>query len=196
MLRFAHALDDLAAATRRRPSPGERQYPVQPLGDDRLVQKDFDPRRADRNALDRVSHILLVRRVRSQTVSLFVLRDRLVAAEDAVVDVIVRDRACLNRRMRPDCARNPVFDLRGGNADDRSGVLPASCQRRTRHIVSPAPPALGGMARTHPMSAIIIELGGQKRMVIRPGFPPCLRLALEPLVVNSVPHVSGSMIAE
>ena len=33
------------------------------------AQKDFDPRRADRNALDRVSHILLVRRVRSQTAS-------------------------------------------------------------------------------------------------------------------------------
>jgi len=84
---------------------GTRGYPVQPLGDDRLVQKDFDPRRADRNTLDRVSHILLVRRVRWQTASLFVLRDRLVAAEDAVVDVIIRDRACLNRRMRPDCAR-------------------------------------------------------------------------------------------
>src|SRR5208337_6876 len=92
------------------------------------------------------------------------------AAEDAVVDLIIRDCACLNRRMRPDCARNPVFDLRSGNADDRSGVFPASCQRRTRHIVSPAPPALGGMACTHPMSAIIIELAGQKRMVIRPGW--------------------------
>ena len=44
--------------------------PVLPLGDDRLVEKDFDPRRADRGALDRVSHIILGRRVRSQTASL------------------------------------------------------------------------------------------------------------------------------
>jgi len=59
--------------------------------------------------------------------SLFVLHNRLVAAEDAVVDVTVVDRACcLNRKMRPDRARNPVFDLWGGNSDDRSGVPNAS----------------------------------------------------------------------
>src|SRR5271166_1992854 len=52
-------------------------------------------------------------------------------------------------QMRPDRARNPVFDLWGGNSDDRSGVLPASRERRPGHIVSPAPPALGRMARTH-----------------------------------------------
>src|SRR5271166_5815150 len=47
--------------------------------------------------------------------SLFVLHNRLVAAEDAVVDVTVVDRACcLNRKMRPDRARNPVFDLWAG----------------------------------------------------------------------------------
>jgi hypothetical protein len=46
--------------------------------------------------------MFLVGRVRSQTASLFVLRDRLVAAEDAVVDVIIRDFACLNRQMSPD----------------------------------------------------------------------------------------------
>ena len=40
------------------------------------------------------------------------LRDRLVGAENAVVDVMVVDRdCCLNRQMRPDRARNPVFDL-------------------------------------------------------------------------------------
>src|SRR5208337_4818805 len=59
--------------------------------------------------------------------SLFVLHNRLVAVEDAVVDVTVVDRACcLNRKMRPDRARNPVFDLWGGNSDDRSGVPNAS----------------------------------------------------------------------
>jgi hypothetical protein len=52
------------------------------------------------------------RRVPSQTASLFVLRDRLVGAENAVVDVMVVDcDCCLNRQMRPDRARNPVFDL-------------------------------------------------------------------------------------
>ena len=85
LLRFAHALDDLAAATRRRPSPGECQYPVLPLGDDGLAQNNFDPLRADCGALDRVSYVLLGRRVPSQTASLFVLRDRLVGAENAVV---------------------------------------------------------------------------------------------------------------
>ena len=59
LLRFAHALDDLAATARRCPSPGERQYPVLALGDDGLAQKDFDSRRANRRALDRVPHILL-----------------------------------------------------------------------------------------------------------------------------------------
>ncbi len=60
------------------------------------------------------------------------LRDHSGAAEDAMVDVTAIDRACLNRQMRPDRLRNPAFDLRGGNADDRSGVLLASRQRRTR----------------------------------------------------------------
>ena len=112
MLRFAHALDDLAAATRRRPSQGECQYPVLPLGDDGLAQNNFDALRADCGALDRVSYVIPGRRVPSQTASLFVLRDRLVGAENAVVDVMVVDRdCCLNRQMRPDRARNPVFDL-------------------------------------------------------------------------------------
>ena len=78
------------------------------------------PLRADRGALDCVSHIVLGRRVPLQTASLFVVRDRLIAAEDAVADVTVVDRACLNHQMRRDRARNPVFDLRCGNADDRS----------------------------------------------------------------------------
>ena len=85
-----------------------------------IAQEDIDPLRADRGALDRVSHIVLGRRVPLQTASLFVVRDRLIAAEDAVADVTVVDRACLNRQMRRDRARNPVFDLRCGNADDRS----------------------------------------------------------------------------
>ncbi len=68
---------------------------------------------------------------RSIASSWFELRDRLVAAADAVVDVTAVDRACPTRQMRPDRARNPVFDLWGGNADDRSGLLRASRQRRT-----------------------------------------------------------------
>ena len=57
------------------------------------------PLRADRGALDRVSHIVLGRRVPLQTASLFVVRDRLIAAEDAVADVTVVDRACLNHQF-------------------------------------------------------------------------------------------------
>ena len=94
LLRFAHALDDLAATARRCPSPGERQYPVLALGDDELAQNNFDSRRANRRVLDRVPHILLGRRVPSQTASWFELRDRLVAAADAVVDVTAVDCAC------------------------------------------------------------------------------------------------------
>ncbi len=153
-----------------------------------LGQKDLDPSSTDRGALDRLSHVILGRRVPSQTASLFVLRDRLVGAEDAVVDVLVVDRVCcLNRQMRPDRARNPVFDLRGGNAGDRSRILLAARQRRARHIVSPAPPALGGMARAHPVSAIIVELAREEGMVIRLGHPPCPRLALE-LLPDPVPR--------
>ena len=44
-----YALDDFAAAARRRAGPGERQYPVLPVGDDRLAQNNFDPRRAARD---------------------------------------------------------------------------------------------------------------------------------------------------
>jgi len=111
LLRFADALDDLAATARRCPSPGERQHPVLTPGDDGLAQKDFDSRRANRRALDRVPHVILGRWVPSQTASWFKLRDRLVAAADAVVDVTAVDRACPTRQMRPDRARNPVFDL-------------------------------------------------------------------------------------
>src|SRR5271166_6625369 len=101
--------------------------------------------------------MLTRRRVPSQTASLFVLRGRRVSPEDAAVDVAVLDRACPTRQMRPDRARNPVFDLCGGNADDRSGILLAAGHGRARHIVSPAPPALGRMARAHPVSAIIVD---------------------------------------
>ena len=92
-------------------SPGERQHPLLTPGDDGLAQKDFDSRRANRRALDRVPHVILGRWVPSQTASWFKLRDRLVAAADAVVDVTAVDRACPTRQMRPDRARNPVFDL-------------------------------------------------------------------------------------
>src|SRR5208337_3806765 len=117
---------------------------------------------------------------------LAMLRDRLNAAEDAVVGATAIDRVCLTRQMRPDRARNPVFNLGGGNADDRSGILLASRQRRPRHIVSPAPPALGRMARAHPVSAIIVELAREEGMVIRLGNPPCPRLALK-LLLDPVP---------
>ena len=89
-----------------------RQYSVLALGDDGLAQKDFDSRRANRRALDRVPHILLGRRVLSQTASWFELRDRLVAAADAVVDVTAVDRACPTRQMRPDRAQPGFRSLR------------------------------------------------------------------------------------
>ena len=97
--------------------------------------------------------------------------------------------AAADGRFRP---HSPV--LRGGNSDDRSGVLPASRQRRTRHIVSPAPPALGRrMARAHPVSAVVVELAREERMVVRPGLTPRLRLALE-LLLDPL-HVPRSTIA-
>ncbi len=120
MLRFAHALDDLAAATRRRPSPGECQYPVLPLGDDGLAQNNFDPLRADCGALDRVSYVILGRRVPSQTASLFVLRDRLVGAENTVVDVM--GRGC-NVAVQYG-ANQPEYDLMISDAQQRT--LPIS----------------------------------------------------------------------
>ena len=73
-----------------------------------------------------VSYVILGRRVRSQTASLFVLRDRLVAAENAVVDVMVVDRdCCLNRQMRPDRARRerrPCRPCRSPGARRRSAT--------------------------------------------------------------------------
>jgi hypothetical protein len=61
---------------------------------------------------------------------LFALHACDIAADEAATDVMVRDDACLIRQMRPDCARNTGFNLSSGNAHDRSGLLPASRQRR------------------------------------------------------------------
>ena len=58
--------------------------------------------------------------------SLFALRDRDVVAVGDATEMTVRERACLTRQIAPDRAQNPVFDLRSGNAHDRSGLLPAS----------------------------------------------------------------------
>src|SRR5208337_432946 len=67
----------------------------------------------------------------------------------------------------------PVFDLCGGNSDGRSGILLAAGQGSARYVVSPTPPALGRMARAHPVSATVVSLaslsardgGGVKRRV-------------------------------
>ena len=59
-----------------------------------------------------LSHIILGRLVPSQTTSLFALRDRLVTAEDAVVDVTVDERACLNRQMRSDLPAQSIRRFR------------------------------------------------------------------------------------
>jgi hypothetical protein len=60
----------------------------------------------------------------------FMLRDRVVATSAAVADVTAADRVYPRREMRSDCVGNQVLDLRRRNADDRSGLFPASRQRR------------------------------------------------------------------
>ena len=81
--------------------------PVQPeVG---FVVHSADYRRPETVAVnDRLS--MTSSRVPSQTASLFVLRDRLVGAENAVVDVMVVDRdCCLYSRMRPDADGGQVL---------------------------------------------------------------------------------------
>jgi hypothetical protein len=81
-----------------------------PFADDGLAENNFDLRRTDRDALDGVWDIVLSRRVCWWAKSLFALRACDIDAGEAV--------ACLTRQMCPDSARNAVFDLCSGNADD------------------------------------------------------------------------------
>ena len=58
------------------------------------------------------------------------LRDRVVATSVTAVDATAIDRVYPRREMSSDCVGNPILDLWRWNADDRSGLFPASRQRR------------------------------------------------------------------
>ena len=109
----------------------------------------------------------------------FMLHDRAVAASVAAVDVTAVGRVCPRGETSPDCVGNRVLDLWRRNAHHRSGLSPASRQRR---IVSPTASALGRMARTRPVSAVVVELAHKKGMIVALRHPPRLRLAGEPLL--------------
>src|ERR1700687_4911553 len=100
------------------------------------------------------------------------LRHGVVSTSAAVVDVTAVDRVYPRREMSPDCVGNPVLDLWHRNADDRSGLFPASRQRRARHIVAPAPSTLGRMAGAHPVSAVVMELTHKNGMIVGLGRAP------------------------
>src|SRR5271166_3157466 len=91
--------------------------------------------------------------------SLFVLHNRLVAAEDAVVDVTVVDRACcLNRKMRP-TARVIRFSISGAGIrtiDPASQTLLAL----KRHSAAPLGRKATDLAA---LSALAVILAGDLR---------------------------------
>jgi hypothetical protein len=53
-----------------------------------------------------------------------------------------------------------------GYACDRSGVLFAASQCRSRDVVAPAPSTSGGVGSSHSVAAIIEELAGEERLVV------------------------------
>ena len=59
---------------------------------------------------------------------------------------------------------DPGFDLTRGHAGDGSGFVFAPLQDGLRDIVAPSPAALSGVARAHPVAAVIEQLAGEERV--------------------------------
>jgi len=87
------------------------------------------------------------------------------------------DWAIVGREGSPDRCQDLFLDLRRRDAGDRPGVLPAALQQRSGDVVSPAPSAFGRVARTHPVSAIVIEFSGKERLRVGIGNSSHLRLS-------------------
>ena len=65
------------------------------------------------------------------------------------------------------CARrlgDPRFDLQRWRPGDGSRLVFATLQDGLRDIVAPSPPALGRVARAHPVATIVEQLAGEKRV--------------------------------
>jgi hypothetical protein len=101
----------------------QRRHPILPFRDDRLAQKNLDPRRADGDAVDCRSHRIFGRLIPMQIPGLIVPREGVVALRVDVVEVTAAGLICLGREIRPDGKGNSVLDLCRGNADDRSGLV-------------------------------------------------------------------------
>ena len=59
---------------------------------------------------------------------------------------------------------DPGFDLQRRRPGNGSRFVFAALQDGLRDIVAPSPTALGGMARAHPVAAVIEQLTGEERV--------------------------------
>ena len=62
----------------------------------------------------------------------------------------------------------------------------AASEDRSRDIVAPTPPALGGMAWAHPIAPIIVKFACEKGFGISAGIRPRLRLRCK-LMLDAIP---------
>ena len=59
---------------------------------------------------------------------------------------------------------DPSLDLQRRRPGDGSRLIFATLQDGLRDIIAPSPTALGGMARAHPVAAVIEQLAGEERV--------------------------------
>jgi hypothetical protein len=59
---------------------------------------------------------------------------------------------------------DPGFDLQRRRPGDGSRLVFAALQDGLRDIVAPSPSAFSGMARAHPVAAVIEQLAGEERV--------------------------------
>src|SRR5207247_258115 len=126
------------------------------LGDGGVVQPDLDLPRADRDAFDRVAHALVASSLWTEPNRLGERVDRLHRRGDGRRSAGHPGRAIVRREGGFNGFHHLFLNLRRWDTGDGSGVLPAALQQRSGDVVSPAPPALGRVTRTHPVPAIVI----------------------------------------
>ena len=72
---------------------------------------------------------------------------------------------------------DPGFDLQRRHAGDGSRLVFAALQDGLRDIIAPPPSAFSGVARAHPVAAVIEQLAGEERVRVLPRSRNTLRHA-------------------
>src|ERR1700722_19287339 len=81
-----------------------------------------------------------------------------------------------------------LLDLGRRDARDGSGVGLAAREDRLRNVVTPTPPAFGGMAWPHSVASVIVKLPREKGFGIAVGGRPRLRLLRKP-ALDAIPRL-------